>query len=44
MNSFRIFRFSDNLIVQLKKGIYDAIDGDLLDSDSLSKLNPYMVI
>nr|AAC04499.1 hypothetical protein [Arabidopsis thaliana]AAM14990.1 hypothetical protein [Arabidopsis thaliana] len=39
---YRIFRFSDNLIVQLKKGIYDAIDGDLLDSDSLSKLNPYM--
>ncbi|CAD5320160.1 unnamed protein product [Arabidopsis thaliana] len=34
--------FSDNLILQLKKGIYEAIDGDLLDSDSLSKLNPYM--
>ncbi|EOA26931.1 hypothetical protein CARUB_v10023024mg [Capsella rubella] len=27
---------------RLSNGIYEAIDGDLLDSDSLSKLNPYM--
>lgn len=32
------------LFCNFKKGIYEAIDGDLLDSDSLSKLNPYMVI
>ncbi|KAJ0261984.1 Lycopene beta/epsilon cyclase protein [Hirschfeldia incana] len=27
---------------RLSNGIYEAIDGDILDSDSLSKLNPYM--
>lgn len=32
------------LFCNFKKGIYEAVDGDLLDSDSLSKLNPYMVI
>lgn len=37
LTSIDVFFFSEN------EGIYEAIDGDFLDADSLSLLNPYMV-